>query len=209
MTERSPDRGASLMVAVTGHRPNRMPEQHWPRVKRQLANVMRGIETRHSGRRLMLLSGLAEGTDRLAAFVALGRGWSLAAVLAFHRTRFEQDFAEPDSVGEFRALLAATDERHEPRRQAHTGRPATDGYQRVGQYLLSKADILIAVWDGEASRGKGGAVEVIEAARCRGLPVVWIHATKLQPPRWLETYKPAKPSAPSPSVFSKRQAAHR
>lgn len=209
MTAQSADRGTSLIVAVTGHRPNRMPEQHWHRVKRQLANVMRSIETRHADRRLMLLSGLAEGADRLAAFVALGRGWSLGAVLAFHRTRFEQDFAEPDSIGEFRALLAAAEERREPRKKALLESPPAYAYERVAQYLLSKADILIAVWDGEASRGKGGAVEVIEAARHRGLPVVWIHATKLQPPRWLEKHKPASRDALPASIPSKRQATQR
>lgn len=192
MRKRSPVRSADFVIAVTGHRANRMPERHWPRVRRQLANVMQDIEARHSGVRTVLLSGLAEGADRLAAFVALGRGWSLGAVLAFHRTRFEQDFPEPASIGEFRALLGAASKLHEPSRRAHLGRSATDGYHRVGQYLLSQSDILIAVWDGGASRGRGGAAEVMGAARRRGIPVVWIHATKKQSPRWLDACEPAE-----------------
>src|SRR4029078_10466166 len=99
----------TLRVGVTGHRPNRMPESQWARIKRDLAAVMAKVEATHPDHRLVLLSGIAEGADRLAAFAALGRGWSLHSILAFHRTRFEQDFPEPFAIGEFRALLAASE----------------------------------------------------------------------------------------------------
>jgi hypothetical protein len=175
--------GNPLHVGVTGHRPNRLPERVWGRIKADLAEVMAGIEGDNPGRRPVLLSGLAEGADRLAAFVALGRGWALHAILAFHRTRFEQDFAEPAAVGEFRALLAAASELTEPGRTAHIGRPPEDGYGAVGRKLIARSDVLIAVWDGEGSRGRGGTTEVIEQVRLKGTPAIWIHALKPYPPR--------------------------
>lgn len=173
-----------LRVGVTGHRPNRMPESQWERIKRDLTTVMAEVEAAHQDRRPMLLSGIAEGADRLAAFVALGRGWSLHSVLAFHRTRFEADFPEPFAVGEFRALLAASATVDEPKKSAHLRKPE-DGYDAVGRKLVDLSDVLIAVWDGEGSRGKGGTVDVIEQAQARGVQVIWIHARKAQPPRRL------------------------
>ncbi|KAB2911306.1 MAG: VWA domain-containing protein [Hyphomicrobiaceae bacterium] len=175
-----------LCVGITGHRPNRMPAPAWPRIRKQLAQVMEEIEAAHAGLRPMLLSGLAEGADRLAAFAALGRGWRLGAVLAFHRTRYEQDFPEPHAVGEFRALLAAAEMLEEPAKGADAGKPPEDGYDAVGRRLLALSSILIAVWDGEGSRGRGGTVEVIAQARERGIPVIWINARKDVPPRRLE-----------------------
>ena len=143
------------------------------------------IEAANPARKLVLLSGLAEGADRLAAFVALGRGWALNAVLAFHRTRFEEDFPDPASVGEFRALLAAAADVAEPGRSAHVGKPGEDGYDAVARRLLDRSDVLIAIWDGQGSQGRGGTVEVIEAARENGTAVTWIHARKPQPPQML------------------------
>ena len=174
----------TLCVGVTGHRPNRMPESQWDRIKRDLATVMAEVEAIHVNRRFVLLSGIAEGADRLAAFAALGRGWSLRSILAFHRTRFEADFPEPFAIGEFRALLAASEAVEEPRKGAQVRRPE-DGYDAVARKLIASSDVLIAVWDGEGSRGKGGTVDVIEQAHAKGIPVIWVHARKTQPPRRL------------------------
>jgi hypothetical protein len=176
-------RSGPLRVGVTGHRPNRLPEAEWNRVRTDLAQVMAEIEGDDPGRRPVLLSGLAEGADRLAAFVALGRGWALRAILAFDRTRFEQDFPEPAALGEFRALLAAAAEVTEPPGAAHAGAPPEAGYEAVSRQLVALSDVLIAVWDGKPSRGRGGTVEVIEEARRKGTPVIWIQAQKPDPPR--------------------------
>lgn len=171
-------RSGNVYVGVTGHRPNRMPERHWDRIKQDLADAMADIEAAHPGRQITLLSGVAEGADRLAAFVALGRGWKLQSILAFHRARFEDDFPTAFSVGEFRALLKASDRVSEPKRDAHLPKPAEDAYHAVGQRLLELSDVLIAVWDGQRSRGKGGTVAVMEEARDEGIPVIWVHARK-------------------------------
>ena len=187
MTSKTRDKSPTrIRVGITGHRPNRMPERHWPRIRQDLATIMADIEARNPGRKPVLLSGLAEGADRLAAFVALGRSWTVHAVLPFHRTRFEEDFPDPAARGEFRALLAAAAKIEEPGRAAHVSRPPEEAYDAVGQKLLAGGDILIAIWDGQRSRGRGGTVEVIEQARARGIPVVWISARKPAPPRHLQ-----------------------
>jgi hypothetical protein len=160
-----------------------MPKSQWPRIEAQLAEVMAEIEARHPKRSRVLVSGLAEGADRLAAFVGLARGWKLHAILAFHRDRFEEDFHGPHSVGQFRALLGCADRITEPDPQWHLGRPANEGYDAMGTTMLELSQQLIAIWDGGASRGKGGTIEVIEAARRRAMPVVWVHAARSVPPK--------------------------
>jgi hypothetical protein len=148
---------------------------------------MAGIEAAYPGRQITLLSGVAEGADRLAAFVALGRGWKLQSILAFRRARFEDDFPTAFAVGEFRALLEASDRVLEPKGDARLSKPAEEAYHAVGQRLLEQSDVLIAIWDGQRSRGKGGTVDVLEEALDRGIPVIWVHARKAQPVQHLRS----------------------
>lgn len=44
----------------------------------------------------------------------------------------------------------------------------------LGQLLVRRADILIAVWDGLPARGMGGTADVVQEARRVGLPIIWI-----------------------------------
>jgi hypothetical protein len=182
---RSQTRVRAIHVGVTGHRPNRMPELQWRRIKRNLSRTMAKIEAENPNRRPVLVTGLAEGADRHAAFVALGRGWSLHAILAFHRSRFEEDFPDPYAIGEFRALLKASDILEEPNERWHIRKAPEKGYVAVGQRLLRLSDVLIAIWDGRPSRGKGGTVDVIKRARAKRIPVFWVHATEAKSPRLL------------------------
>lgn len=187
MTDRPAASGVRTMrVGVTGHRPDRLPADEVPRIVEDVCAVMTRIAASHPGRRCTLLSGLAEGADRIAAFAALGLGWRLTAILAFHRSRFEQDFPSELATGEFRALLKAATRIEEPRKGWDRGKPAEDGYHRVGERLVAQSEILIAVWDGEASRGRGGTTDVIDAARAQGVAVMWVHAARKQAPKLLK-----------------------
>ncbi len=46
---------------------------------------------------------------------------------------------------------------------------------KVGHYVLDNCDVLIAIWDGEPSRGQGGTAEIVEKARAMGRKLYWIH----------------------------------
>ena len=65
-------------------------------------------------------------------------------------------------------------------------RPA--GYAAAGQYLLDRADLLIALWDGQPAQGEGGTGALVAAARQRRLPIAWIKT---------HNYKPGHPHPPT------------
>jgi hypothetical protein len=44
----------------------------------------------------------------------------------------------------------------------------------VGRIVIEQSDLLIAIWDGEEARGRGGTASVVQDARERQLPVVWM-----------------------------------
>lgn len=178
-----------IVVGVTGHRPNRLAVDKVDLIRRDIAKTLGKIEKKYPGAQFQLASGLAEGADRLTAFSALGAGWKLTAILAFHRRRFEEDFQTPESIGEFRALVNSSGKIVEPAPRWHRDRPVEDGYSAVGDWLVSKSDILLAIWDGKPSQGRGGTVDVVERARDKGVSVIWIDATGQRRPKTLRPLK--------------------
>ena len=127
---------------------------------------------------LAMVSSLAEGSDRIAAQAALAIGLPLDVVLPCSRTIYEQTFADDPSRAEFGALFDRARARLIlPLREApEAAREAqlAQAYEAAGLTMLAQADILIAVWDGEPARGRGGTGDIVDDAARQGTPVVVI-----------------------------------
>jgi len=183
----------ALSLGVIGHRPNRLPEAARPRVEAEIDSVIIALATaagaaqaRHSDDFvagdpiLTLVSALAEGADRLAAARSLRAGFQLDVPLPFAQDVYEQDFADVASVGEFRDLL----------RQARSvltlpgeRKAESKAYETVGLTVLGQSDILLAVWDGGPSAGRGGTTEMVQTAIRAGLPIIHVDANGQSPTR--------------------------
>lgn len=175
----------ALRVAITGHRWDRLPRERAAAVRETIGEVLRAV-TRETGAhldrhpehyrgvpRLRLLSGLAEGADRLGAEAALAApGWTLHAVLPYATADYLSEFQEPESTAACAGLLEAAAGVTEL-----DGVPGRfDAYRPLEWALVEMADLLIAVWDGEAPRGAGGTAHVVAAARLADVPVVRVDA---------------------------------
>jgi hypothetical protein len=215
----------TLRVGVVGHRPNRLPEDLGPlrvKVRQILETIQRaakGFEKSQpysysdAGLTLRVVSPLAEGVDRLVAGAALALGFELQCPMPFPQAEYEQDFKPPrsssaDSGTEFRALL------EEGERIGSVVRFECDGtrddeaaaYAATGRIVLNQSDVLIAVWDGQAARGRGGTVDMMREAIGYRIPVLWIHSH--QPDRWCIVRDPSelrehtddRPALPQPST---------
>jgi len=154
-----------LAIAVTGHRSIADVESVSARVGQAIDHLLAasGAST------FALWSSLAAGADRIAATGALDRGSALHVVLPLPPDDYAHDF--PDSVDEFRALLAraATIEVVAPTSSRD------DAYLAAGQRVLEAAEALLAVWSGQAARGRGGTAEIVAAARAADRPLAWVH----------------------------------
>lgn len=161
-------------IGMTGHRQLDDPEALIPAIQAAL-RLLRGLlpEGAASDVALVAVSSLAEGADRLVACQLLAEPRShLEAILPVPRSAYIEDFKDPKSKGEFRRLLAlAKQVRQMP------GHPARqEGYEWAGQRVVDRCDALIAVWDGQPARGRGGTAEIVKYARDQGVPLVRIHA---------------------------------
>jgi hypothetical protein len=157
-----------LAIGVTGHRFLCQPDALIPCIDSVLARV----EATWPGRALTVLSALAEGSDQLVVQRVLARpSAKLIVPLPLPEEEYMTDFLLPGSRQEFRRLLACADEI--VRLPPAPTRPAA--YEQSGQYVVDHCDIIIALWDGQPARGRGGTGAVVSNARQLRLPIAWIY----------------------------------
>ncbi len=162
---------APVRVGVTGHR----TIGDVVVVSGRVDEVLLDIAGDEPGRRLLAVSALAEGADRLVAERVLARGGGVEVILPLPADDYEQDFADAGSRAEFRRLLAvATDVRI----ASFAGPTRDDAYLAAGRGVVERCDVLLALWDGEASRGRGGTAEIVGMARATGHPVRVVPITR-------------------------------
>jgi hypothetical protein len=149
-----------MRVGITGHQHLDDPEA-WPWV----AGVLRA-ELARVATPLVGVTSLAVGADQLFARLVLERDGTIHAVLPF--ADIERSFS-PDQVPAYLELAKqATVEVLET--------PGTDedAYLAAGQRVVDLSDIVLAVWNGNPAKGKGGTADVVAYAIRRGVPLIHI-----------------------------------
>ena len=172
----------AFSLGVTGHRSEFLGD-HAPAIAARLDEVVRTvtdevIALRTANERwfatgpplLTLVSPLADGADQVAAEIALANGYDLQAVLPFPRAASRAAVSPPSRAGFDRLAEIARCLFELP---GDPDRPV-DAYVMAGRATVAHCDLLVAVWDGEVPRGRGGTGEVVELAMARGTPVVHV-----------------------------------
>jgi len=156
-----------IVLAVTGHRD--IPAADLPTLKEAIATAIRELQRLYPDTPLVMLNGLAEGADQLAAEVAVELNVELGAVLPMSIKEYEQDFKDAAVLERFRELLSrstwqvvvqpedVTDPGNENQRDSC--------YAAVGHYLCRYGQQLIALWDGYDNGKTGGTAYVVKAFR--------------------------------------------
>jgi hypothetical protein len=174
--------GDGIAVAITGHRILGDTE----RIVVGVREAIEQIQLAFPRRPLVVLSMLAEGADRLVAEEALRRpGTTHVAVLPFEPADYAEDFGPPGSPSRvhFQSLLARSVETV----RVPLAATRDEGYARAGHAIVDRCDVLLAVWDGEEARGRGGTAENVARARALGKPVVIVRAGNHHPATQLPT----------------------
>ena len=135
---------STITVGITGHRPNRM-HVGADEIARQLNLVLATIRSgAGGGAKLVALSALAEGSDRLFAEAALALGYRLEVILPFASADYETTFENAARAPQFRVLLRQAAKVTELPGKLED---STEAYEAVGQVTVSESDILLAVVD--------------------------------------------------------------
>lgn len=157
-----------IRVGISGHRFLTDLE----RLADALENVCQTLQTRFPQIRWQICSPLAEGADRLAASVFLKHQSDLIAILPLPPEEYLLSFSTANSLEEFTQYLHKAQEVIQLPAQPDVHL----AYAALGLFLLEYCDILLVIWDGSASQGKGGTGEIALEARRRKIPMIWIHA---------------------------------
>ena len=186
----------SLRVGVSGHRlPPKLPEESEAPLRalidRILAAIVDTARKANTASAFVIVSSLAEGSDRIVAAAGLAVGFALQAVLPFDRAEYARDFETQTSRTEFEQLLARACDVFELGGAAGE-RPRA--YEAAGLFMLANIDVLIAIWDGEVAAGVGGTAQIVERAIADGIVVVWIEPTH---PNAIRMTSPGAGAAPA------------
>ncbi|MBI5771426.1 MAG: hypothetical protein HZA93_26870 [Verrucomicrobia bacterium] len=157
------------VVGFTGHRQLKDPAA----VERVIRETLRGLRT-EAGVEWLALSSIAEGADMLFARSALRLGMGWEAVLPLPPAEFRADF-HPEKWRDVETLLAEAEHVRVIGERSHRD----DAYLDCGMETVNHCDLLLTVWNGEPSRGRGGTAEIVAYARDMGRPVIVIDAHTL------------------------------
>lgn len=170
-----------IRIGVTGHK-DAEGEALRAVVREQIRRIAGLFRTPTTDVRLAVVSQLAEGADRMVAWEVLeeerqeAEHARLEAFLPFERERYEevQEF-DAESREEFdRLFRQASVPREERGARSETQAERDDAFEAAGRQLVGRCDILIALWDGEESRGRGGTADTLREAAGSAKPCIWI-----------------------------------
>jgi hypothetical protein len=186
-----------LAIGVTGHREHKLVgvdisalTATVTQTLSQLQQSLRAVGNHHHTAfsneppQLRMVSALADGADTIVAKAALDAGWRVDACLPFPRDQYANDFAQGTHHDDFLMLLEKSTSTFElPGNHSE----ATAAYEAVGRLVLEQCDVLLALWDGDPNRGRGGTSRVVADAVARHIPVVHIHTHISEPVQLLWT----------------------
>lgn len=163
-----------IVIGVTGHRKLDNQPALTDAIQSAIHSIRQmGPHLKNTPLPLCILSPLAEGTDRLVAREVLHvPGAVLEAILSMEKNDYMQDFETGESKREFEELLSKS----RNIRTLPSTNSRVEAYEQAGRYMVDQCDVLIAIWDGKASTGRGGTKEIVQYARGNNCPLVWIHA---------------------------------
>lgn len=153
-----------IVVGTVGHRDLSTTDKAIAKAVRRECRLLR---KKHRDSPFLVLSGLAEGADRLIAGIAMEElGAALIAVLPFPAADFCADFKTEASRQEFLSFIgrsSATFDVHLPSDEQwkQPGGMRDAQYARVGALIAEQSQILLALWDGRPARGVGGTADVV------------------------------------------------
>ena len=161
-------------IGVTGHRI--LSDQNL--LQKSIDRALIRISERFGGEPMTLMTSLADGSDRLVAMQFLANGSRhIVAILPLKPEDYINDFGTDESRKEFSNLLHVASEII----QLPEFADRNEAYEAAGRYVVDHCDALICIWDGMPEQGQGGTGSMVERARKRGIPIVWIHAGNREP----------------------------
>ena len=141
-----------FVIGVTGHRHLAAADE--AHLGAEVDAVLAGLRSHLVDTPLLMLCGMASGADLICAERAMAAGIPVCALLPASLERYERDFSAEERARLHDALERAAEIRvldDDPER----------GYVRLAITIARYSHLVIALWDGVESRGRGGTGDVV------------------------------------------------
>lgn len=138
-------------IAITGHRPNRLPDPEW--VKEALRQAYRDLGV------TQVIQGMAEGADLVAAGVAWQEGIPFIAV---------RPWAGHGNAGDALYQWALRNAERVEVLNESVSFPGNAAFHVRNQWMVDHAELVIAVWNGVEN---GGTYQTVRYARKTHKPI--------------------------------------
>jgi hypothetical protein len=151
-----------FFVGVIGHRQIR--EEEIPRLQREFDSQIKSLLVTVKSTKIVVLTGNAEGADRIPQASQYRKHFSICAVLPFAKEEYAQDFSSKKERAAFDEALNHCDyivitPNSPSGRIGATMR--NKAYQECARWISDNSNLLIGFWDGMEPRGIGGTSETI------------------------------------------------
>jgi hypothetical protein len=157
-----------MRIGVTGHQ--HLPtSEAWSWVRGELDRILPAVSSPLVG-----VSSLAIGADQVFAEAILAHGGSLEAVVPF--PEYEERFRAKADRNAYRALLQQASRREVLPRAGSD----EESYYAAGCFVVDVSDLLIAIWDGEPARGRGGTADIVRYAERVGKHILHLNPMNRQ-----------------------------
>lgn len=153
-----------MKIGITGHQ--RLPDPtDWIWVEKHIQSQLQVAEP------LIGISSLAIGADQLFARLVLKEKGRLIAVIP--SSTYAESFESPEEKANYESLKNQANEV----RVLPDVEDVEESYLRAGHCVVDLCDLLLAVWNGQPAKGKGGTADAIDYARKMNRKVVHINPT--------------------------------
>jgi len=149
------------IVGVTGHQ--NIPEEAAEYIKTAIIETLSTFGEAFTG-----VSALAAGADQVFAQTVLEYGGNLHAVIPCNG--YEATFENRRDLELFQRLLAKASSRE----VLEHDQPSETAFLEAGYRVIDLSNMLVAVWDGQKSKGKGGTADAVQYAQQQGKEIIVI-----------------------------------
>jgi hypothetical protein len=151
-----------FFVGVIGHRHLRLEEI--PRLQQEFDSHIKSLLGSLKATKIIVLTGIAEGADRIPQTSQYREHFSICAVLPMEKIEYAKDFPSKKERSAFQEALNQCEymvvSPHSP-----TGRLSIrlrdKAYQECARWISDNSNLLIGFWDGLEPRGVAGTSETV------------------------------------------------
>lgn len=112
---------------------------------------------------------LAKGADQLFADIVLKNKIDLVSIIPCEE--YEKTFSDFKSLNDFKFFLNKSSKIIKMPFEM----PTEAAFFNASKYLITKIDLLIAIWDGKNAKGLGGTADVVQQAKDQNVRILHLN----------------------------------